>query len=121
MAKRKTRTAWLPWLLIVVVAGAGGYLFWQKLEQAKIVAANGLIERCYELRAGETIRYAFRGEDLVAFDIRHGGDGLFSPQVVAFDDGEFTADTAGEYCLRFVNALSRPQKITYTIQRQPKS
>ncbi len=120
MAKRKKKTSWLPWLIILSIAGAAGFLFWNKLERAKTVAANGVIERCYELRAGETIKYKFKGEDLVAFDIRRGGDGMFSPQVLPFDDGEFTADSADEYCLRFVNALNRPQKISWSVQRQPK-
>ena len=118
MAKRKKKSSWLPWLLILGVAGVAGFLFWNKLERAKTVAANAVIERCYELRAGETIRYSFKGEDMVAFDIRRGGDGMFSPQVVPFDSGEFTADSAGEYCLRFTNALNQPQKITYSVQRQ---
>jgi len=118
MAKRKKKSNWIPWVLIVAVAGSAGYVFWQKLERGKTVAANGVIERCYELRAGETIQYKFKGEDLVAFDIRRGGDGMFSPQVVPFDDGEFTADSADEYCLRFTNALDRPQKITWSVQRQ---
>jgi len=120
MAKKKKKGSWLPWLLILGIAGSAGFFFWHKLERAKAVAANALIERCYELRAGETIKYSFKGEDLVAFDIRRGGDGLFSPQVVPFDDGSFTADGDGEYCLRFVNALNRPQKIVYSVQRQPR-
>ncbi|NQD36244.1 hypothetical protein HPT27_04345 [Permianibacter sp. IMCC34836] len=118
MAKKRKKGSWLPWVLIVGVAGSAGYLFWQKMDRAKTVAANGVIERCYELRAGETIKYSFKGEDLVAFDIRRGGDGMFSPQVVPFDQGDFTADSSGEYCLRFVNALPRPQKISYSVQRQ---
>lgn len=118
MVKRKKKGSWLPWLLIVAVAGSAGFVFWQKMERAKTVAANAVIERCYSLRAGETIKYSFKGEDLVAFDIRRGGDGLFSPQVVPFDEGDFTADSADEYCLRFTNALDRPQKITWSVQRQ---
>ena len=120
MAKRKKKVGWLPWVLILAVAGTAGYLFWSKMERAKTVAANGVIERCYELRAGETIQYKFKGEDLVAFDIRRGGDGLFSPQLLPFDEGEFTADSNDEYCLRFVNALDRPQQITWSVLRQPK-
>lgn len=118
MAKRKKSGRWLPWLLIVAVAGGAGYVFWTKLERSKTVAANAVIERCYTLRAGETIKYKFKGEDLVAFDIRRGGDGMFSPQVVPFDEGEFTADSQDEYCLRFVNALDRPQQISWSVQRQ---
>ena len=43
MAKRKKKVGWLPWVLILAVAGSAGYLFWSKMERAKTVAANGVV------------------------------------------------------------------------------
>lgn len=117
----KAKHAWLPWLLIIGVAGSGAYFFISKVRAPRSVPASGILERCYSLREGETISYRFKGEDMVSFDIRRGGDGMFEPQLAPFDEGTFTAPSTDEYCLRFGNSLARAQQIEYSVKRESAS
>ncbi len=83
----------------------------------KPLAAGATMERCYPLKAGDKIHYRFKGEDMVSFDIRRGGDSMMPPRVVPFDQGDFIADDNGEYCLRFGNPLEHAQTIEYRVER----
>jgi len=116
----KAKHPWLPWALIVLVAGAGLTFFFGKLHAPRQIPANAMIEQCYKLRAGETLKYRFKGEDMIAFDVRRGGDGMFEPRLAPFDEGSFTAPTTDEYCLRFGNSLARAQTIEYSVVRDQK-
>lgn len=117
MAKRKGSPKWLPWLIILVLMGGAVFFFYNKMTGGRSLRVGEVAERCYPLKAGETIRYTFSGEDMVSFDIRRGGDGMFPPRLVPMDAGEFTAPTTDDYCLRFGNPLEREQKIQYSVVR----
>lgn len=115
MAKKKKFPALMVSLVLVV--GLAGFLIWQKISAPRLIPAGEILERCYQLHTGEKIAYRFQGEDMVSFDIRRGGDSMMAPRVVPSDEGAFVADSDGEYCLRFGNALTRAQKIEYSVKR----
>lgn len=116
MAKKKKSSFIWFFFLIIIVAGAG-FFFWQKTQAPRLIPAGEILERCYQLHENEKIEYRFRGEDMVSFDIRRGGDSMMPPRVLPSDEGSFIADSDGEYCMRFGNSLARPQKIEYWVKR----
>lgn len=108
-------------LLTVVVVIAVGFFSRTPLlalfNKQRHIPAGEILERCYSLKTGDKIHYRFKGEEMVSFDIRRGGDSMMPARLVPFDEGDFVADDNGEYCLRFGNPLNRPQGLEYLVER----
>ena len=119
MAKKKKRK-FVPVILLLTLIVGGWYFrapLLGLLNKQKQIPAGETLERCYSLKAGDKIHYRFKGEEMVSFDIRRGGDSMMPPRLIPFDDSDFTADDGGEYCLRFGNPLNHPQAVEYSVTR----
>lgn len=118
MKKKNRRTIFI--LATVALIAAGFFLrapLMALLSKQKQIAAGEVLERCYNLKQGDKIRYQFKGNEMLSFDIRRGGDSMMPARLVPFDHGEFSADDNGEYCLRFGNPLNHVQAIEYRVER----
>jgi hypothetical protein len=89
------------------------------------VAPAAFEERCVKLAAGESIRYRFKADRPVDFNIHHHrGKEVFYPvkkTAVAERVGRFRAKSADVYCLMWENAATTPATVSGDVKRTPSS
>ena len=105
--------AWMPVTTVASVAGLGPF--------GRDVPARGFEELCLELKAGDRVRYQFRSNADVDFNIHyHRGKEVFYPvkdtatrSAVAL----FTAPHADTYCLMWERKVDGAARIDGSVDR----
>jgi hypothetical protein len=89
---------------------------------ARTVAAGGFDELCLPLTAGQRLRYRFRAEAPLDFNIHHhrGREVFYPVRATALREqplADFTAPAADDYCLMWENRGAHPVRVDGEIAR----
>ncbi|MDX1483647.1 MAG: hypothetical protein R3229_04120 [Alphaproteobacteria bacterium] len=108
------------WILSQPIVGGGDVGTLRAARDTVTLAPFEFRERCYALRAGETLAYDFSADRPVDFDI-HYHDGLRTHAPVALSGatnrgGRFRAASNRTYCLMWANRNLAPASVSYRIQ-----
>ena len=102
-----------PVPLLAAVSALGPFAF--------TVPARGFEEHCFELAAGESVRYRFRASDAVDFNLHYhrGADVVYPVRAAATQEheGTYTAPFADAYCLTWERKGDGAVRVAGTVER----
>lgn len=115
-----------PALLALLIGGASAAPLATDGPFVRTVAAGGFDEICLHLAAGQQLRYAFKAEAALDFNIHHhrGRDVFYPVRLAALREqtgARFTAPAADDYCLMWENRGLGPVKVEGEIAREPRA
>jgi hypothetical protein len=115
-----------PVLLALSIGGASAAPLAGDGPFVRTVAAGGFDEVCLRLEAGQPLRYAFKAEAALDFNIHHHrGREVFYPvretRLREQPPARFAAPAADDYCLMWENRGVAAVKVEGEIAREPRA